>query len=538
MGMFSRNHCAHSSAPAGPSLKVTLLGYCVAAIAVVAGFLCSVADASQYVMLDYNLTMNTRSRDTVFLELFDDKPLTTANFLQYVNNAGVTHGNYNGSIMHRLSRNFVIQGGGFWPHFLQEPAPINVSLDPSAVIDLDGNPATPNPTVVNEHNLSPIRSNLTGSVSMARIGGQPNSATNQWFVNLADNTGLDSVDGGFTVFAKVAGDGMALFNAFNTLSLANLNPDVDDNGTRDAGPFFVSQDITGTITDAVPYLHGAGNDILVILERATQIDYLGSSLTTNVPANGLTFTTRDAFIDTGTGFTGTGSLGIGNGRRLGIREAYALNRTLVNHGTVAPGLQLGSITVQGDYQQFIDGALEIQLAGTTVDTQYDRVAATGSAAVDGKLSVSLLSGFVPNVNNSFTSLTASSIIGTFRSFDLPQLASGLVWNISKTNTAYTLSVVSADYNRNGVVDMADYVLWRNSNGVTNITPYSGADGTGDGKVDAADYSLWRANFGNVQGTVSGAGSGSLVSGGLPEPASVLLLLCSGLMLATYRRRRA
>jgi hypothetical protein len=142
------------------------------------------------------------------------------------------------------------------------------------------------------------------------------------------------------------------------------------------------------------------------------------------------------------------------------------------------------------------------------------------------------------VNNSFTFLTASSIIGTFRSFDLPQLASGLVWNISKTNTAYTLSVVSADYNRNGVVDMADYVLWRNSNGVTNITPYSGADGTGDGKVDAADYSLWRANFGNVQGTVSGAGSGSLVSGGLPEPASVLLLLCSGLMLATYRRRRA
>ena len=65
-------------------------------------------------MLDYNLTLSSHSRDTVFLELFDDKPLTTANFLQYVNNTSVVHGNYNGSIMHRLYPNFVMQGGGYW----------------------------------------------------------------------------------------------------------------------------------------------------------------------------------------------------------------------------------------------------------------------------------------------------------------------------------------------------------------------------------------------------------------------------------------
>ncbi len=567
MGMFLRQFCAYSLVPrasaeksfsdcrppkpagylfcgcAGRALTLTV------AITVLACLVSTRATASQYVMLDYNLTLNPRARDTVFLELFDDKPLTTANFLNYVNNT-VTHGNYNGSIMHRLSRNFVLQGGGFWPNFVQELAPLNVSLDPNAVIDLDGNLATANPTVVNEHNQAPIRSNLTGTIAMARIGGQPNSASNQWFVNLADNTNLDSVDGGFTVFGEVAGDGMTLFNAFNTLSIANLNPDVDDDGFRDGGPFFFDEDANGNVTDGVPFLHGGSNDILVVLEKATQVDYLGSGLTTTVPIAGIAFTSRDAFIDTGTVFTGastptTGMLTIGSGRRLGIREGFALNRALFNHGTVAPGLQVGSATVQSDYKQYFDGALEIQIASATpagqqyADTQYDRLIATGTAFLDGQLSVSLLTGFVPAAGNSFTVLTASSIIGTFGSYDLPLLPAGDVWNVSKTSTAFTLSVVAADFNRNGVVDTADYVVWRKTNGLNNVTPYSGADGNGDGKIDALDYNLWRANFGNLRGNTSGAGSGSsLASRTVPEPGSAILLLYGALPLAARRSRRA
>src|SRR6478609_2729691 len=76
------------------------------------------ATASQFVELDYNLTLAGRARNSVFLELFDDKPLTQANFLQYVNNTSVAHGNYTGSFMHRLAKGFVIQGGGFYPSFI------------------------------------------------------------------------------------------------------------------------------------------------------------------------------------------------------------------------------------------------------------------------------------------------------------------------------------------------------------------------------------------------------------------------------------
>ena len=43
---------------------------------------------------------------------------------------------------------------------------------------------------------------------MAKLGGQPDSATNQWFVNLSNNTFLDEQNGGFTVFGKVLGSGM------------------------------------------------------------------------------------------------------------------------------------------------------------------------------------------------------------------------------------------------------------------------------------------------------------------------------------------
>ena len=241
----------------------------------------SSARANPFVQLDYELTLSNRSRDTVFIELFDDRPLTCDNFLQYVD-AGL----YDGSLMHRLSRNFVVQGGGFYPVLQSEPPPVNTSLDPAATVDLDGNPITPNPTVVNEFANVPLRSNVRGTIAMAKIGGQPNSATNQWFVNLANNAAsLDNQNGGFTVFGEVRGDGMIMMDAINTLSIVNLNPDANNDGIRDAGPFGLNAN------DGVPFL---GNQ-LVVLENARRVDYFGasgSSTMLNVPAGGFTISAR------------------------------------------------------------------------------------------------------------------------------------------------------------------------------------------------------------------------------------------------------
>ena len=51
--------------------------------------------------------------------------------------------------------------------------------------------------------------------------------------------------------------------------------------------------------------------------------------------------------------------------------------------------------------------------------------------------------------------------------------------------------VRGDYNQNGIVDAADYTVWRDQSGATGLAAYSGADGNGDGKVDSADYQVWR-----------------------------------------------
>jgi cyclophilin family peptidyl-prolyl cis-trans isomerase len=119
------------------------------------------------------------------MELFDtETPLTVTNFLSYVN-----AGRYNQSFIHRSVPGFVIQGGGF-------------GLNGTTVLPVPTNAAVPN---------EPGISNLRGTVAMAKLGSSPDSATSQWFINLKDNSqNLDAQNGGFTVFGRVVGNGMAV----------------------------------------------------------------------------------------------------------------------------------------------------------------------------------------------------------------------------------------------------------------------------------------------------------------------------------------
>lgn len=67
--------------------------------------------------------------------------------------------------------------------------------------------------------------------------------------------------------------------------------------------------------------------------------------------------------------------------------------------------------------------------------------------------------------------------------------------------------VQGDYSRNGMVDAADYVVWRKTLG-TNVPNGTGADGNGNGIIDAYDFGVWRANYGN---TMASLGSGTLAT---------------------------
>ncbi|QNI95845.1 peptidylprolyl isomerase [Synechococcus sp. A15-127] len=133
------------------------------------------------------------TQDWIDVSLLDDQisgaPQTVANFERYVE-----EGKYTDVILHRLISGFVLQGGGFqWSDNQTSPSTIE-SFSP----------------VQNE--FSSERSNTRGTIAMAKIGNDPDSATNQWFFNLADNSdNLDNQNGGFTVFGKTKTETDLLF---------------------------------------------------------------------------------------------------------------------------------------------------------------------------------------------------------------------------------------------------------------------------------------------------------------------------------------
>ena len=128
------------------------------------------------------------------IELYpDDAPVTVENFLQYVDD-----GHFAGTIFHRVIPGFVIQGGGFAADMTQKPtrAPIKNEADNGL-------------------------KNERGTLSMARTS-DINSATSQFFVNLADNAFLDhgTRDFGYAVFAKVV-EGLDVIDAIAGVATGN-----------------------------------------------------------------------------------------------------------------------------------------------------------------------------------------------------------------------------------------------------------------------------------------------------------------------------
>jgi peptidyl-prolyl cis-trans isomerase A (cyclophilin A) len=129
------------------------------------------------------------------IELNAEKaPKSVANFVQYVK-----AGHYNGTVFHRVIDGFMIQGGGFDAKLTQRP--------------------TKPPIPLESHNGL---SNSRGSIAMARTN-DPNSATSQFFINVADNVRLDgdpeNPATGYAVFGHVI-EGMDVVDKIRAAEVA------------------------------------------------------------------------------------------------------------------------------------------------------------------------------------------------------------------------------------------------------------------------------------------------------------------------------
>lgn len=138
------------------------------------------------------------SAGNFIVELNQEKaPITVNNFLNYVK-----AGHYSGTIFHRVINGFMVQGGGFTESMQEKATRAPITLE-------------------SRNGLK----NVTGSIAMARTA-DPNSATAQFFINVADNGALDypKPDGnGYAVFGKVV-SGMEVIDKIRTTPTRSYGP--------------------------------------------------------------------------------------------------------------------------------------------------------------------------------------------------------------------------------------------------------------------------------------------------------------------------
>ena len=226
----------------------------------------------------------------------------------------------------------------------------------------------------------------------------------------------------------------------------------------------------------------------------------------------------DAAVNYGGTLAGRGS--VGGTVSVSFGGFLSPGSGLTNTGT----LSLGGLALSSGSQT------NIKLAGTTPGSQHDQVAVTGSATLAGTLAVSLIGGFTPLAGESFEIFIGSTPAGAFDTLQLPNLTGALTWDTSQLYTTGMISVAGSglpgDYSNNGVVDAADYVVWRANLGTNNVLPNDPIGGT----IGDAQFNQWRSNFGQS------AGSGAIASAAVPEPATpVLLILATAGWCLPHRR---
>lgn len=209
------------------------------------------------------------------VNLFDNTtPSTVQNFLSYVN-----AGAYANNTVHRSVPSFVIQMGGFEYANSFPPEAIAIGVP-----------------VINE----PILSNVRGTLAMAKQGNNVNSATSQFFVNLANNAAnLDAQNGGFTVFGQILGNGMEIVDQIAGLPRFNY------------GQAFQELPLQNfTATDAANNLVPNDNNLIII----SDIVVIDAAVSTNPNLTPV----RNTLINSGGGNNGGSGGESGGGGSVGI----------------------------------------------------------------------------------------------------------------------------------------------------------------------------------------------------------------------------
>jgi T5SS/PEP-CTERM-associated repeat protein len=236
-----------------------------------------------------------------------------------------------------------------------------------------------------------------------------------------------------------------------------------------------------------------------------------------------------------------GRLSIGkSGTLLGVGTVNG--KVDVRGGGLAPGFHYGALSVNGDV--FVDEtSYALFQVGSTAGYARDQLLVAGDLTIRGTIRLSLLNGFQPQLGDE---LELMHVVGGITDlsaarWEMTKLSDHLAYEPFVEGETAGLRIVAAasaaDFDQNGIVDIADYQLWKQTFGSTSLL---GADGNRNGVVDLADYTVWRDNLG---ATV--LGGGTRIAGNevgfattVPEPATVIVTLgLAGIVaLSGYLRR--
>ena len=317
-----------------------------------------------------------------------------------------------------------------------------------------------------------------------------------WDVGVPNNLGIAHVE------AISDGDQEAVLSESTTVWAVNVAGTADTTMTLEIG-----EEVQLTTFSGVNIEQGGAVNLVDAALDAQYVEILGGTL------------------------SGQGIIATGTGHIPGQVES--------RQGVVSPGVGVGTLEILGRFASGVDNRLVIELAGTQPGQEHDQILVEGDVAiggvndlgdvpVGGTLDVSLVDigegEFVPAIGDRFEILTATGfVLGQFESLLLPP---SYQWQVDYLEDGIALEIlaIAGDYNRSGIVDAADYNVWRDSIGSTvNLV----ADGNANGVIDAPDYNIWRDNFGNLLGA----------AGAVPEPNAALLLAAALLMLALGHRER-
>ncbi|WP_425398355.1 hypothetical protein [Aeoliella sp.] len=206
-------------------------------------------------------------------------------------------------------------------------------------------------------------------------------------------------------------------------------------------------------------------------------------------------------------------------------------------GDLRPGNSPAELTFGGDLHFGGLAGLDLELGGLQAGTEYDRIVVNGNVDLGGMLSVSLLNSFTlsPGMtfdvlevdgqrSGTFLGLDEGALVGMFDGIELL-----VTYSAGDGNDValYATSGLDGDYNNDGIVNLADYTVWRNNLGALEGTLLNAAD---NGVVGHSHYLTWKANFG---ASLSPASTAERLA--VPEP-DALVLLCGFAIFAWHVNR--